>query len=127
MGQDQREKFLRVFDSLSAADKAAVSSFAEFLLSRSDSAAAVTGPVSAVAVEVPDPEPIPRPQGEKVVAAVKRLSKTYFMLDKSKMLGVTSDLVTQHVLQGREACEVIDDLEQVFESHYRQLKQADAD
>jgi hypothetical protein len=46
------------------------------------------------------------------------------MLDKTKMLGVTSDLVTQHIVQGRDAAEVIDELERLFEAHYRELKQS---
>lgn len=125
MNREQQEKFLRVFESLSAVDKASVNSFAEFLLSRAGSAAPAAARTPPAGVEIPDPEQIPRPPDERVVAAVKRLSKSYFMLDKSKMLGVTSDLVTQHVLQGREAGEVIDELEQIFADHYRQLKQAD--
>ncbi|MGB5729354.1 MAG: hypothetical protein WBM52_19320, partial [Thiogranum sp.] len=101
----------------------AVLSFAEFLLSRAPTAKAVP----AVAVDIPEPELGARPQDEKVVAGIKRLSKVYYMLDKSKMLGVTSDLVTQHILQGREAVAVIDELEQVFADHYRQLKQGDGE
>jgi len=119
-----QEKIIGVFENLSPADQAAVLSFAEFLLSRAATAKAVP----AVAVEIPpEPELGPRPQDEKVVAAIKRLSKAYYMLDKSKMLGVTSDLMTQHVLQGREAVAVIDELEQVFAEHYRQLKQGGGD
>ena len=123
MSGKQREKIIGILESLSPADQAAVLGFAEFLLSRAATAEAVPALAPAVAVEIPEPELGPRPQDEKVVAAIKRLSKAYYMLDKSKMLGVTSDLVTQHVLQGREAVEVIDELEQVFEDHYRQLKQ----
>jgi hypothetical protein len=127
MSQKQHEKIIGVLESLSAADQAAVISFAEFLLSRATTVKAVPVSASAVAVEIPEPELGPRPQDEKVVAAVKRLSKAYYMLDKSKMLGVTSDLVTQHILQGRGAKEVIDELEQVFADHYRQLKQGDGE
>jgi hypothetical protein len=123
MSRKQQEKLIGVLESLSPADQAAVLSFAEFLLSRAATAKAVP----AVAVEIPEPELGPRPQNEKVVAAIKRLSKAYNMLDKSKMLGETSDLVTQHILQGREAMEVIDELEQVFADHYRQLKQGDGE
>jgi hypothetical protein len=125
MNRKRQEKIIGVLEGLSPADQAAVLSFAEFLLSR---AATVKGvPALAVAVEMPEPELGPRPQDEKVVAAIKRLSKAYYMLDKSKMLGVTSDLVTQHILQGREAMEVIDRLEQIFADHYRQLKQGDGE
>ncbi len=126
MDQQQQEKILDVFGKLSAADRDAVTSFAEFLLSRS--APRVTSPPApAVSAAIPEPGPLPRPAEERVVAAVKRLSKTYFMLDKSKMLGATSDLVTQHIMQGREAAEIIDELEQVFTDQYQQLKEGGED
>jgi hypothetical protein len=127
MGQKQRKRIIGVFEGLSPTDQAAVISFAEFLLSRSAGSQAAPVSAPAVAVKIPEPELGPRPQDEKVVVAVKRLSKAYYMLDKSKMLGVTSDLVTQHILQGRGAKEVIDELEQVFADHYRQLKQGDGE
>ena len=119
MSRKHQEKIIGILKNLSSADQEAVVSFAEFLLSR----AATPAAMPAVSVEIPEPELVPRPQDEKVVAAIKRLSKAYSMLDKSKMLGVTSDLMTQHILQGRDAMEVIDELEQVFADHYRQLKQ----
>jgi hypothetical protein len=123
MERDQAEAILSFLEQLSAADKAAVHSFAEFLAQR---AGREIQPQRAapVPVAVPSPEAIPRPDNEKVVAAVKRLSKTYFMLDKTRMLGVTSDLVTQHIVHGRDAAEVIDELERVFEAHYRELEQS---
>ena len=121
MERDQAEAMLSVFEQLSAADRAAVRSFAEFLLHQARRAPATR----AAPAVVPEPEPIPRPDNEKVVAAVKRLSKTYFMLDKTKMLAVTSELVIQHIVQGRDAAEVIDELQRVFETHYRELKQSE--
>ncbi len=127
MDQQQQEKILDVFEKLSAADRDAATSFAEFLLSRTGTRVTTSAPVPAASAVIPEPEPIPRPVEERVVAAVKRLSKTYFMLDKSKMLGVTSDLVTQHIMQGREAAGVIDELEQVFTDQYRQLKEGGED
>jgi len=125
MDHQQQERLLSVLEKLSPSDQSAVASFAEFLLSRCGRADRVVEAVPPAGAEIPDPEPIPRPREEKVVAAVKRLSRTYFMLDKKMMLGVTSDLVTQHLLHGREAIEVIDELEQAFEAHYLQLKQDD--
>lgn len=125
MDREQQHRLLQIIEKLSPHDQAAVASFAEFLLSRTGGAGTVPDPVAAAPVPVPDIEPVPRPENEKVVAAVKRLSRTYFMLDKKKMLGVTSDLVTQHVIQGREASEVIDDLERIFDEHYRRLLQGE--
>ena len=127
MDQRQQERILDIFEKLSPTDRDAAASFAEFLLSRSGTRVATSAPLPAAHTEVPEPEPVPRPAEERVVAAVKRLSKTYFMLDKSKMLGATSDLVTQHIMQGREASDVIDELEQVFTDQYQQLKEGGKD
>lgn len=82
--------------------------FAEFLVSRHQ-------------VEVQElalPEDIPRPKKEAVVVAVKRLSATYHMLDKDLLLNETAALVSQHMLQGRDAVEVIDELEEIFSNQY---------
>jgi predicted methyltransferase len=127
MDQRQQERILDIFKKLSPTDREAAASFAEFLLSRSGARVTTSAPPPAARSEVPEPEPLPRPAEERVVAAVKRLSKTYFMLDKSKMLGATSDLVTQHIMQGREASDVIDELEQVFTDQYQQLKEGGKD
>jgi hypothetical protein len=73
-------------------------------------------------VTIPDPEAIERPPGESIVAGLKRLAKTYPMLDKSEMLSATSDIVATNIMQGADAAPVIDELEEIFASHYRQLK-----
>ena len=129
MTPEQKDAFIDLVEKLSAPDQAALVRFAEFLSSQPNPGGAnpVLGAKTSAPVETPEPEPVPRPADEKVVAAVKRLSRTYFMLDKKKMLGVTSDLVTQHVLQGRDAVEVIDELEDLFSRHYQQLKQGERD
>ena len=44
------------------------------------------------------------------------------MLDARAMLNKTSDLLTQHIVQGRDAVVVIDDLEILFRSHYEQIE-----
>lgn len=82
--------------------------FAEFLASRHQTEAQ----------ELVLPEDISRPEKEAVVVAVKRLSATYHMLDKDLLLNESAALVSQHMLQGRDAVEVIDELEDVFSSQY---------
>ncbi|EIJ43826.1 hypothetical protein BegalDRAFT_2998 [Beggiatoa alba B18LD] len=85
--------------------------FAEFLHVRSR----VERPLT-----VPQPEKIEPPaQGESVVAAIKRLSRSYYMLDKTKMLGQTAELMTQHLMYGRTAEEVIQSIEALFVQHYQ--------
>ncbi len=127
MDDKQKKALLETLEKLSPTDQSAVASFAEFLLGRvpgfSFPPRDVSEPVEDEPVEIPEPEPIPAPENERVIAALKRLSKTYPMLSKNKMLGVTSDLMTQHVLHGREASEVIAELERVFQEEYETLKQ----
>lgn len=111
-----------IFQQLPQAEQLNLIAFAEFLRSRSGSVPRRVPAPPPEPVVIPEPEQIPRPQQESVVKAVKRLSQTYPMLDKSAMLDDTSTLVMQHVIQGRDAAEVIDELEIVFERYYTQLK-----
>ncbi|MFA7387405.1 MAG: hypothetical protein WCZ87_07060 [Thiohalobacteraceae bacterium] len=114
------EQLLGLFRDLPATEQAQLLAFAEFLHSRAGGRP--RPPAAREPVIIPEPEPIPRPEQESVVKAVKRLAQTYPMLDKSKMLNETSALVTQHIIQGRDAIEVIDELEVVFQRHYDELK-----
>jgi len=128
MDSDRTKALLDTLERLSPADQSAVVSFAEFLASRSPGVVAPSGQAVAPASaeppgEIPAPEPVPAPENERVIAALKRLSRTYPMLNKTRMLGATSDLVTQHVLHGRDAAEVIAELERVFQEEYEALKQ----
>ncbi len=103
---------MRSFRALAAEERETLLAFAEFLVQRG----AATQPPHRGPRE---PIPMPRPATESVVGAIKRLSKTYEMLDRGPMLNETSALMSAHVLQGRPANEVIDDLEALFARHYR--------
>jgi hypothetical protein len=66
-----------------------------------------------------EPLTIPRPEKESVVGALKRLRQTYPMLDTGRtLLDQASSLMTQHLVHGRAALEVIDELEGLFVEHY---------
>lgn len=71
--------------------------------------------------EVPLPKDFARPENESVVLAMRRLSDSYFMLNKDTLLHEASSLMSQHILQGREAIEVIDELEILFKKFYDEL------
>lgn len=114
------ENLLKLFRALPVGDQASLLAFAEFLHGRAGGVAPVR--IEREPAPIPEPVEIPRPEAESVVKAVKRLAQTYPMLDKSKMLNDTSTLVMQHVIQGRDAAEVIDELEIVFQRHYARLK-----
>lgn len=105
----QSERLQQIYDRLGEADRETLLAFAQFLVSRSGSTEAVVDTT---------PKPIPRPVQESVVGAIKRLSASYHMLDRSKILHETSALMTQHMMQGRAAEEVIDELEILFQRHY---------
>ena len=122
---DSEQLLLRLFRGLGAADQATLLAFAEFLGSRT--ALRPSPAVSRSAVPVPEPEPIERPPQESVVGSLKRLSKTYPMLDKSEMLSATSDLVASQIMQGGDPSGTIDRLEKIFLEHYEQLRAASRD
>jgi hypothetical protein len=62
--------------------------------------------------------PIPRPSKEGVIPAIKRLSKTYPMLDKKVLFEQTSVAMSAHVLNEVSSEESIDRLESVFRKEY---------
>ena len=109
---DQR-KLLKIYSELDEQGRQSLKDFGEFLLQRQGSD---VGPPEK---NLP-PKQIPRPEDESVVSAIKRLSESYFMLDKSLLFSDTSSLMTSHIMQGRPAGEVIDELEALFERTYQE-------
>jgi hypothetical protein len=107
--EDER-RLNRLYRSLGKEDRRTLLRFADFLAG-SDEGAASDEPVH-------EPKHLPRPAKESVVGAIKRLSYSYHMLDRSVMLNETSTLMAAHVLNGRPAKEVIDDLETLFARYY---------
>lgn len=107
---DRREKqLLDCFRALSNAQRDGLLDYAQYLRERHNAE--------------PDPKPeeplpIPRPQQESVVAAMQRLSATYPMIDTGTLLNEASSLMAQHLVQGREAGEVIDQLEALFAERF---------
>jgi hypothetical protein len=109
------KKLVKLFNRLGAPERDMLLGFAEYLVQRS------TADTAEDSTAIPEPKSIPRPQEESVVAAIKRLSKTYHMLDDNRLLNDTSMLMSQHVMQGRDAVEVIDELEALFQRYYEEL------
>ncbi|MGW8227707.1 MAG: Crp/Fnr family transcriptional regulator [Gammaproteobacteria bacterium] len=106
------KQLLTLYRSLPEDVRSNLLDFAQFLADRYP-------PESEAVIE---PLSIPRPSEESVIAAVKRLSATYPMLNKDSMLHETSALVAQHLIQGRNATEVIDELEIIFRQRYQSLQ-----
>jgi hypothetical protein len=106
-----KRRLLELYDALDDQDRATLTALAEFLVGRQ------AGGVEPLAA-FPEPVHVPRPAEESVIAAIRRLSQTYHMLDKAAMLHQTSALMSAHILQGRPATDVIDELETLFSGHY---------
>ena len=107
MPNKTEKRILDILGELPEAQVTALLEYAEFLAARYGGPKEVTVPLD-----------IQRPDKESVVKAIKRLGATYPMLDRAKMLNETSVLMTQHVIHGRDAVEVIDELEIMFRRHY---------
>jgi hypothetical protein len=113
--RDGERQLVKLYRSLKPEDRSTLLAFGEFLAQRGTSdVQKAQGPL--------EPERIPRPRQESVVGAIKRLSRSYFMLDRSIMLNDTSSLMGAHVLQGRPADEVIDELEALFARYYAKYR-----
>jgi len=101
-------RLIEIYKNLPDAERDKLLSFAEFT-------AANCEPREKI---IERPVFIERPAEESVVAGIKRLSEVYHMVDRSKILHETSALMAEHMMQGRAAAEVIDDVERLFERTY---------
>ncbi len=115
----EQRRLLSLFDSLDGQDREMLLAFAEFLQGRRTS----TESDDEAPAAAHQPKNIERPERESVVKAIKRLSETYYMLERERLLDQTSSLMMSHVLQGRDAVSVIDELEIVFSQHYERYLQ----
>ena len=104
-------KLLELFDQLTSEQQDKLIAFAEFL-----TVSPVGHPIAS------EPLAIPRPDTETVTMAIRRLVRSYPMLERRRLMGEASQLLAQHVLQGRPSAKVIDDLEALFVAHYEQYK-----
>jgi hypothetical protein len=116
MTSDQ-QALLRLYRRLDKAGRETLLSFAEFLVERSAKSVAGVEPEPLPA----EPVSIPRPANETVVAAIRRLTATYPMIDRDDLLHEASELMTAHVMQGRPAWDVIDELEATFRRRFERI------
>jgi len=108
--QNEKKRLTSLFGKLDLNQRHTLLDFAEFLSSKteSESTAEITTPVIQA-----------RPEEESVVKAIRRLSQSYPMLEKSVLLNETSKLMSQHVMQGVKAEEIIDQIENFFVEQYQ--------
>ena len=109
---DTEEVLLKRFRQLPETQQQALLDYADFLSQRY---AIEAEPVAE------HPLDIPRPQQESVVKAVKRLSKTYPMLDSKILFEKTSSFMMRNLMHGEESVVLIDEMEIFFQQSYRTL------
>ncbi len=107
------EKLQEIFDTLDEERQTSLIHFAEFLQSKGD----------LVSKEIGEPLDIPRPDDETVVGAIKRLKQTYPMIGSMTVFSAASSLMTDHMVSGRDRVEVIDEMQQLFQTEFEKLLQ----
>jgi len=115
----EQRRLLRLYGALDDGRKASLLAFAEFLAQQQENAAGEP----AEPVEIQTPRDLPRPEDESVVAAMRRLTETYPMIERDALLDRATSLMMAHMLQGQPASEVIDELESLFDEHYQRYLQ----
>lgn len=118
LSADER-RLLKAFSGLEEENRRALLAFADFLLQRQESEATADAGEPAVPME---PLDIPRPPKETVVGAMRRLRETYPMVDPDLLLDEASGLMSAHLLGGRPLEQVIDELEELFQRHFQNIK-----
>lgn len=116
-GSKEERKLCKIYKQLSEVDRHSLLRFADFLLNSQEetSEKSHSEPISS------KPLDIPRPKKESVIKAIRRLTATYPMIDKDSLFEKTSTLMTEHVMQGRAADNIIDELEEIFAHKYKEF------
>jgi len=118
LNKKERE-LLKLYKELGESDQTTLHAFAQFLNSRTDTASDEDKPDKKIDEIPTQPLTIPRPDEESVIKGIKRLTATYPMVDKENILHPISDLMTSHMIQGKKAKDIIDELENVFLKEYK--------
>ena len=103
--------FLELYESLDETRQASLADYAQYLLDKHGS----------ITKELPQQVDIPRPDEETVVGAIKRLKQTYPMIESMQVFSSASSLMTDHMIKGRVANEVINEMEKIFEDFYNEM------
>ena len=106
----EEKTLLEIFERLAPAQQDMLISFAEFLTANADEPSRLADAAAA-------------PAGETVKLAIRRLLRTYPMLDRRALMAEAAQLMSRHALGGRSALEVIADLEGLFARHYKKIKE----
>ena len=112
MSDDVEQSLLKAFRQMTPTAQCTLVDFANYL---SRQYPVVTPPGSE------QPLQVPRPVEESVIAAIRRLAKTYPMLDSDNVFSAATTLMTRHIMGQQATVEVIDELEAMFKASYDDL------
>lgn len=113
MGDRDKKQLLGIWRQLGGDERRSLIHFAEFLASRLPQ---VNAPVESVPVT---PLTILRPEVESAVAGLKRLKKTYPMIEADESVLSEASRILMGKVMGVGDAEVIDQLESFFAQRYR--------
>jgi len=110
----------KFYKQLNEGDRETLLSFAEFLTSKEG----VSGRVDSIEeVVLQQPLLIKAMENESVVKGIKRLKSSYFMIEDENLLHQVSALMSEHIMKGVSAQDIIPQVEAVFDTFYQQYKQ----
>ncbi|MEE9325687.1 MAG: hypothetical protein V3U71_00215 [Cocleimonas sp.] len=118
-GNKQERELIKLFKALDSVNQHSLLSYADFLQQRS---AGITENSSEEKEVATEPLDIPRPENESVIKGIKRLTANYPMVDKESILHPIAGLMTSHMVSGKKAEDVIDELEVLFSAEYQKTK-----
>ncbi|MFA9459853.1 Crp/Fnr family transcriptional regulator [Thiohalorhabdus methylotrophus] len=117
---ENEKRLLAALEQLPEEQQEQLVDYAEFLVARSGGATAGSGEAAPSLPEAPEPpQDVEKDPEEGPVQAIKRLRHTYPMLERSKLLDETTSVMAKRYLQDKPEGEVIEELEALFERHYR--------
>ena len=105
------QDLIDLYEAMDDERKRSLSDYTDVLYAQAD-------PINKV---IPSPDDIPRPEKETVVGAVKRLKIKYHMIGSMTVFSRASELMTDHMVKGRDVIEVIDEMEILFEDAYKKV------
>ena len=109
--ENNESKLLEIFETLNNERQNSLIDYASFLQSKGD--LAIKEVVAKVDIE--------RPATETVVGAIKRLKLTYPMIESMSIFSAASSLMTEHMVNGRDSVEVINEMQVLFEEFYTEI------
>lgn len=112
MSTNGEERLLQAWRALAPRERELLNEFADMLAQRYGARTAANGA----------PLRLVRPDEETIVQAIRRLTRTYPMLDRSRLLDEGSRLLARHAADEITASAAIDVLEELYAQAYAQLK-----